>query len=200
MFFANTIEQQTEIPQGNIPIRNFKPHSKFSEEEDERLKEVVSRVGEYDWNLVSKEMPGRNARQCKERWSYYLSPSLNTSPWTQEEDNLLLSKQRELGSKWVKISKFFHNRTDAMVKNRFQVLMRKMKKGILHLPNERIQTPNQVHDILPIVSAQHTDFQNRDNDRNLPSPVETSPYENVFGDFEVFFPNDEIVLDEFFDF
>ena len=195
MFFANTFGQQIEVPQPNFTSRNFKPHSKFSEEEDEHLKEVVSRLGEYDWNLISKEMPGRNARQCKERWSYYLSPSLNTSPWTQEEDNLLLSKQRELGSKWVKISKFFHHRTDAMVKNRFQVLMRKMKKGLLNHPSEHTQFRNHLNSISPTVAC----FHSIDNESSASSPIETSSDESIFGDFE-FFPSDDLILDGFIDF
>ena len=105
-----------------------RPHSKFSPEEDERLKVLVTEFGDNDWTSIANEMPGRNVRQCKERWMYYLSPSINTAPWTKEEDNLLLLKQREFGSKWVKIAKFFENRTDAMVKNRFNVLQRKERK------------------------------------------------------------------------
>lgn len=108
--------------------RNRKPHAKFTPEDDERLKSLVDKFGDQEWARISREMPGRNQRQCKERWMYYLNPSLNTTPWTHQEDLLLLEKQRELGSKWVRIAAFFHNRTDAMVKNRFQVLTRKLAK------------------------------------------------------------------------
>jgi hypothetical protein len=73
-------------------------------------------------------MPGRNARQCKERWTNYLCPTLNTNSWKPEEDRLLVQKRMELGAKWVKIAQFFPNRTDAMVKNRYQVLKRKENK------------------------------------------------------------------------
>ena len=134
MFYTNYMVQQNKLPYDNSSIKYIKSHEKFTEIEDQRLREVVARFEEYDWNVIASEMPGRNPRQCKERWTYYLSPTLNTSPWTNEEDNLLLMKQMELGSKWVKISKFFDNRTDAMVKNRFNVLMRKKKKGLLNLP------------------------------------------------------------------
>lgn len=106
----------------------FKPHAKFTAEDDEVLKRLVEEFGESNWAFIADRMPGRNARQVKERWAYYLSPRLNHSPWTQAEDNLLLEKQREMGSKWVRISRFFCNRTDAMVKNRFQVLKRREQK------------------------------------------------------------------------
>ena len=108
--------------------RNVKPHAKFTHEDDELLKMLVAQFGENDWSTIAANMPGRNVRQCKERWMYYLNPHLNTTPWTREEDMLLLEKQREFGSKWVKIAMFFPHRTDAMVKNRFQVLNRKMTK------------------------------------------------------------------------
>ncbi|KAH0788734.1 Myb-like DNA-binding domain containing protein [Histomonas meleagridis] len=190
-----------EAPKASGSLRNFKPHAKFNEEEDERLKEVVSRLGDYDWNRIAQEMPGRNPRQCKERWTYYLSPSLNTSPWTEEEDKLLLAKQRELGSKWVKISKFFHNRTDAMVKNRYQVLMRKMKKGMLKLPCEpvKLQPVRPFQPIAPNVTAVHTDYP-QNILQNPPSPIESSVEQDIFDDLDFFGSNNDFILDDFIDF
>jgi hypothetical protein len=58
----------------------------------------------------------------------YLSPMLNTAAWTVEEDQLLLEKQREYGSRWAQIAKFFPNRTDGMVKNRFNLLQRRQAR------------------------------------------------------------------------
>ena len=182
MFFTNTFNQ-CEVSFRNNNMRNFKPHAKFSEEEDELLREVVSRHGENEWNLIANYIPGRNARQCKERWNYYLSPSLNTSAWTQEEDHLLLSKQQELGSRWVQISKFFNNRTDAMVKNRFHVLMRQMKRGQLHLASPNVQPTSQVETV------------------SQESSVESSPSnESIFGNFDLFISSDELLLDDFVDY
>jgi hypothetical protein len=99
--------------------------SKFSLEEDDSLRSLVSRFGEHNWHVIAAHMPGRNPRQCRERWVNYLSPLLNTSTWTPAEDQLLIEKHAELGTKWVQIAKFFPSRTAAMVKNRFHVLSRK---------------------------------------------------------------------------
>ena len=107
----------------------FKPHQKFSLEEDSILRALVSAFGENSWILVAEHMPGRNSRQCRERWLNYLSPKLNRQKFTKEEDELLLSKVEEYGTKWVTISKsFFPNRTDQMVKNRYYILRRKAEK------------------------------------------------------------------------
>jgi hypothetical protein len=106
----------------------LRPHAKFTPDEDALLRSLVERFGTVDWNLIAERIPGRNPRQCKERWMNYLTPDLNGSGWTREEDWLLITKQRELGSKWVRIAKFFPNRTDAMVKNRFNRLKRRDQK------------------------------------------------------------------------
>lgn len=104
-------------------------HSKFTAEEDDQLRSLVEKYGDLNWSAIAEEMPGRNVRQCKERWVNYLCPTINNSEWTPEEDALLIEKQREFGSKWVRIAKFFNNRTDAMLKNRFNVLRRRERKA-----------------------------------------------------------------------
>ena len=103
-----------------------KPHPRvpFSKDEDIKLKELVNNYG-TNWNVISEKMGNRNARQCKERWTNYLSPNVIMKPWTSEEDEFLKSKLAEFGPKWVKISSFFPNRTDIQLKNRWFVLMRK---------------------------------------------------------------------------
>lgn len=108
------------------------PKQKFNEEDDERLKAIIKDLGTKSWADVSKAMGNRNPRQCKERWENYLNPHINNDPWTKEEDDLLILKQKEIGSRWVTISHFFNRRTDAAVKNRWQMLARRQKK-IKHL-------------------------------------------------------------------
>ena len=106
-----------------------KPHPKqqFTIEEDMKLQSLVNNFGDKNWDLIAKCMGNRNERQCKERWTKYLSPNINNSPWSEEEDRLLVTKIEEMGQKWVKISKFFNNRTDANLKNRWNVLVRRAK-------------------------------------------------------------------------
>ena len=111
-------------------VQQHKPHpkSKFTLEEDNLLKQLVSQFGENNWYHISELMPNRNLRQCKDRWTNYLSPKINNDPWTDEEDNLLLQKFKEYGAKWVRIALSFPNRTDSNVKNRWLVLSRRSKK------------------------------------------------------------------------
>ena len=109
--------------------------SKFSKQEDSLLVSVVNELGTRDWEAIASRIPNRNARQCRERYTNYLAPNLSHEPWTPEEDSLLEQKLKELGAKWVNISKYFKNRTDTMLKNRWLVLSRRS-------PHLAKQTPN----------------------------------------------------------
>jgi hypothetical protein len=115
-------DTETRLPKSQ---RNFKPHKKFTADEDLLLEEAIAVHGDSDWSTIVIFFPGRTMRQCRDRWTYYLSPSLNHRDWTPEQDALLLEKQRYFGSRWVQLARFFPNRTDAMVKYRWQLLQRR---------------------------------------------------------------------------
>lgn len=104
------------------------PRSGFTPEEDCLLIDLVAQFGNDSWTTISSYMEKRNARQCKDRYTSYLSPTINNGPYSEEEDDLLRKKYNEIGPKWVKISKFFPNRTDISVKCRWAVLNRRDMK------------------------------------------------------------------------
>lgn len=136
-----------------------KPHPKvkFTPSEDERLTSLVNRFGDSDWNLISQHMGNRNPRQCRERWTNYLSPTVNSSPWTPEDDRRLQELQAEFGSKWVKISHHFPNRTDTNIKNRWMVLQRQKKYTERHEQMAKANaTKSQVMDSVDSVIQETT--------------------------------------------
>lgn len=102
---------------------------KFSPDEDEHLQQLVNQYGFKEWKTIAQNMLGRTARQCRERWRYYLHPSLKSQPWTPEEDDLLIQKYVQLGPHWAKIAKHFKHRTDISLKNRFRKIQRLSKKN-----------------------------------------------------------------------
>jgi hypothetical protein len=110
-------------------LRKPHPKSKFTPEEDAFLRSLVAQFGTDNWQRVAIAMPGRNPRQCKERWYNYLCPLIQNSPWTQAEDDLLRQLVGEHGQKWVRIAKFFPLRTDINIKNRYVLLTRRAKTG-----------------------------------------------------------------------
>jgi hypothetical protein len=103
---------------------------KFLKAEDDLLRDLVSRFGEQNWNIIASFMKRRSARQCRERYKNYLSPRVNTRPWLPEEEELLTAKVGELGQKWAKITSFFEGRSDVNVKNHWAAILSR---------NERVQ-------------------------------------------------------------
>jgi hypothetical protein len=110
------------------PRYSSKSHGKFLRDDDDKLRCAINRFGTKNWSVIAAVVPGKTARQCKERWSNYLSPQLNSERWTPADDELLMQQYGELGNKWVKIARSFPNRTDTMVKNRFNKLQRRDRK------------------------------------------------------------------------
>lgn len=98
---------------------------RFSAKEDKHLADLVARYGENDWKTIANKMPGRNKRQCKDRWTRYLSPNVNNGPWTEEEENKLINLVHSLDHRWTEIAKHFQGRNDSQIKNRYHILMTK---------------------------------------------------------------------------
>ena len=103
------------------------PKKKFSKAEDEQLKKLVLEHGIKKWGEISKFLPSRTARQCRDRWENYLNPVLNVQKWTMEEDRILLEKHAFFGNKWKKINLFLPSRSKIAIKNRYHKLVEKLK-------------------------------------------------------------------------
>ena len=150
-----------------------KPHpkNKFSEQEDQQLFQLVQVYGDKDWDLISRLMVTRNSRQCRERYTNYLNPSIRNDPWSEDEDSLLLSKYQEFGCKWVKISHFFPHRTDSQLKNRFQVLKRKGKILRQYQLSKQTTTTSSTTPVLTTTSSTNSSLSNSPQLSNETSPI-----------------------------
>ena len=122
---------------------------KFTPDEDAKLKKLVGNFGESSWEDVAAFMSGRNPRQCRDRWFCYLSPSINNSPWTEEEDDRIIRLQPIYNGKWVKMSKKFKGRTDVQIKNRWNIL----KKRVAEKP-KTIKDQKILNEEAPVTVAQ----------------------------------------------
>jgi hypothetical protein len=92
---------------------------RFTVEEDRRLYSLVAQYGLRDWVLISSQMLGRDAQQCRHRYHNYLIDKHRYLPWTEHEDRLLIACHREFGPIWVQIAALMPGRTGNDVKNRW---------------------------------------------------------------------------------
>lgn len=139
-------------------------HAKFSKEEDEMITKLVSKLGDKNWRLISSLVPGKNQRQCRDRYKNYLAPNLIRSQWTQEEDDLLLEKYKIYGSKWSQIHQFLPNRTSNDIKNRYNyTLSKKAKNKISHEDDNDFFSQNHKNIMTPdLFYNDHFNFDNEE--------------------------------------
>jgi len=101
-------------------------------EEDEKLTNEVNAfldVGaDVNWTSISRQIEGRTAKQCRERWRCNLDPGINKTEWTAEEDLMIVNLQQELGNRWALLAKSLPGRTENSIKTRFRSLQRSTKR------------------------------------------------------------------------
>ncbi|OHT03644.1 hypothetical protein TRFO_28895 [Tritrichomonas foetus] len=99
---------------------NRKTRKIFTNDEDALLISLMSASSPFkSWEKVASMIPNRTARQCRDRWFNYLSPSIRHDPWTDEEDRKLIELINNFGTHWSQIAKYFEGRSDNHVKNRW---------------------------------------------------------------------------------
>ena len=107
-----------------VHLRDKCIKTKWSFEEDEMLKEAVTKFGITSWYNVSLFVGSRSGKQCRERWIGQISPDLSKDNWNEEEDMKLANLQKVHGNKWTFISQFFDGRSPINIKNRWYRLQR----------------------------------------------------------------------------
>lgn len=88
------------------------------------LDSMASFSGHICWEELSKMIPGRSAKQCRERWQFRLHPDVNKSPFEPWEDELIIFERNHNGSNWSYIASKLPGRTSCAVKNRWYTVLR----------------------------------------------------------------------------
>jgi hypothetical protein len=101
------------------PVKHNAPRRPFGTEEDAVIMRMMLGSAIHGWEGIARRLPGRTARQCRERWTNYLSPSVRSDPWTIEEDQLLVDRVNAMKFSWSAIARSFNGRSDNDIKNRW---------------------------------------------------------------------------------
>lgn len=98
----------------NPPV--IKGKGSWTAEEDAILREKRALYGRK-WAKIAAHLPGRQGKQCRERFVNHLDPELKKGEWTDDEEAILIAMHQQYGNRWANISKNLPGRSDNDVKN-----------------------------------------------------------------------------------
>ncbi|URE16056.1 Myb-like DNA-binding domain [Musa troglodytarum] len=129
----------------------------WSPEEDAVLRSHIEEYGTCgNWIALPKKAGlNRCGKSCRLRWLNYLRPDIKHGGFTEDEENIICSLYRKLGSRWSVIASHLRGRTDNDVKNYWNTkLKKKMMTPTIITSNIPSPTPAS---LLPTVKAEPCD-------------------------------------------
>ncbi|XP_061642128.1 v-myb avian myeloblastosis viral oncogene homolog-like 2b isoform X1 [Phyllopteryx taeniolatus] len=93
---------------------------RWTQEEDDKLRTLVQKLGQNDWRNVAIHIPNRTEHQCQHRWLKVLDPELIKGPWTKEEDEKVIELVNLYGNKqWAVVAKHLKGRVGKQCRERW---------------------------------------------------------------------------------
>lgn len=62
------------------------------------VRELVASHGPKQWTMIAQHLKGRIGKQCRERWYNHLDPAIKKTPFTVDEDELILREHLRVGT------------------------------------------------------------------------------------------------------
>ena len=133
-WFGTKLPEELESRWCDVIEPQFPVKREWTDEEDIRLRELVSTYGK-DWGLIGASIKDRSIADIKQRCK--LLSSIETKPFSKEEDRLIEKKNTELNGNWEAIAQFFDGRRPYEIKERFKDIMKEkadLQKALESVP------------------------------------------------------------------
>lgn len=105
------------------PTKRRASMGKWTEDEDNQLRQAVKKHAGKNWKRIASHLPGRSDVQCLHRWQKVLKPGLIKGPWTPEEDATVIRLVKIHGQKkWSFIARQLKGRLGKQCKYYFWLL------------------------------------------------------------------------------
>lgn len=99
----------------------------WTAEEDNILRDKRALYGRK-WSKIAAHLPGRQGKQCRERYVNHLDPELRKGEWTDDEEAILIALHQHHGNRWANIAKHLPGRSDNDIKNHwYSTIQRKFQ-------------------------------------------------------------------------
>uniref|UniRef100_A0A8C5GLU2 V-myb avian myeloblastosis viral oncogene homolog-like 2b n=1 Tax=Gouania willdenowi TaxID=441366 RepID=A0A8C5GLU2_GOUWI len=93
---------------------------KWTQEEDDKLKALVKKLGPQDWKNIASYIHNHTEHQCQHRWHKVLDPELVKGPWTKEEDEKVIELVNLYGNKqWALVARHLKGRLGKQCRERW---------------------------------------------------------------------------------
>ena len=117
--------------------------SQWTKEHDSVLTELIAEVGLQRWQTISTVVPGRQGKQCRERWNQQLNPLLNKEAWTAAENWLLFFLYEARPNHWTSMTDHLVGRPDNAIKNHWNTILRHKRSDFIKMRNLYIKRCEQ---------------------------------------------------------
>lgn len=118
-----------EVPSLDSSAMNSGRKKAYSPEENELLADLVKKYGDKNWSKIAEFMPGRNRKQLRDHYINFIKSKPVLKDFTEEEDAKILGMVAKYGHKWQKIADNLPGRSPLMIKNRYNMKLKKKPKG-----------------------------------------------------------------------
>lgn len=152
--------------------RRLQPHKTrqpWTKAEDKAIVSLFEKFGN-NWTIIASFLDGRIGKQVRDRFRNKLDPKINRHKFLPREDEVIVEKFKEIGPKWLQISKELPGRSENMIKNRFySYLKRKVKEN---KENDEKSKGKFVEEIARNMMEERKSLENLANDATFEEEIE----------------------------